>query len=410
MLKSHYHYSGAKNRGHHKFLNPSSYRFSHQRGSVLSFISLKIPVSIIFAIFFAQGALASNQCGSLFQKKAQPRIIEIPSKEVRISPIQNIEWLKRMLIKNGELEKLKKSDLFNDHNEFLSEILFETVKILDHDFYKNNSELKYMVGARTLHKTIIGDIGIHRAYRKVTHEYFVQINYAISKFVSLKNIDGLRLETLKAEIELAKNQTKFNEILENLKKEKEINLNLKQLSSERMLLFPTFADLKMKDFLELGIEIVPVGMSMKAEISYDNIKDDHANSYFMHDVFHGQIIMVGWEFMNRVERAKFLKIQRFLKSKSSNLTYEEQFMLDAYVFEKIHEYGLMSGIVSQFYGLEKFRKDGASNLRMITQVYNKLMDHNNYHYEVGLSRDEYRKTLESALKITIADFQKEKNL
>jgi hypothetical protein len=368
-------------------------------------------------------AFATNTCEELFEKNLSHKITRIQSSQPINSRIQTAEWIKKVLIKDGGLEKLKKSDLKKDHNELFSDMLQETVKLLLQDFFQKNSKLKDVVGAEIFLKTIVDDISAHRGNHTVTYEYFFKINYAISKLISLKHQQHLAKSYQGREFQLwrdmLENATekelplyayKIPEYFQELMNDKTYQSKLDKLSHEGIYFLPTFADLTMQDIIDLGIEIAPLGMTLNENSHYDGLMNVNAFEYFNHDISHAEILGSIWSLLSLDEKTKFLKIQKFLSSENLQLDPDQKIVLSTVLFEKIHELPVLGAVVLDFYQPPKAPSSFVEQ-NLIKKTFSKLNDPlYNRQFSLSMGREEYLETFKAAQTKAINQFQKENNI
>ncbi|MES2768473.1 MAG: hypothetical protein V4596_04940 [Bdellovibrionota bacterium] len=351
-------------------------------------------------------AFAGNQCESLFSTKSSSKITEKPSATKRISHIQNIEWLKKKLFKDGEMEKLKKSDALRDHNEFLSNMLSETIKILKRDFHQKDSELKKIEGASFYLEAILQNISLHQAEHKVTHDYYIRINYAISKFIALKNSESFIGNALIKKISAQKGSTVPQKIKQNFEEDLiAYRFLFEGYKEEGLQLFPLFADLTPKDFIDLGVELVPLGMTLNARSTFDGRGGRDAHDYFIHDLLHAQELLAAWSRLSPADRARYVKFEKFLSSPGLKLTHDETVLLYAYVFKRRHEKVTLEEMLKEFYG-ERAGLIKKGHEKEISEVYEDLANPlKNTQYDIILTKQEYLEILNSALSKTSTQFE-----
>ncbi len=363
-------------------------------------------ILLILTLLIYPHASAGNQCESLFSVKKTSKITEIPSSAKKISHIQDIEWLKEKLFKDGEMDKLKKSDALRDHNEFLSQILYETVKILEHDFYQKDSELKKIEGASFYLQTIVQNIRLHQTEHKVTHDYYIRINRSISKFIALKNFESYTGNELIKKMSAAKGPSLFQNLKQNLEQDLIAFDVLSEGYKEAGLqLFPLFADLTPKDFIDLGVEFAPLGMTLNARSTFDGREGRDAHYYFIHDLLHTEDLVAAWGRLSPADRAKYLKFEKFLSSPGLRLTHDETVLLYAYVFNRRHENVSFENMLKEFYG-ERAGLIKKGHEKEVAEVYEDLANPlKNTLYYFRLTSQEYLEILNSALSKTSTQFE-----
>ena len=379
---------------------------------------------VLLVFLIGRTAFSKGYCEPLFsdsslRKNLVPTYRLGDQRELQQFKIKSITWLKQKLINEGELVRLRDQDPKTEHSVFLSEMLVETVSLLRQEFYGGHSILKRIDGAQYFYEAIVSDAQSQIFAKKVTQEYFFQINYTISHLMALKNkkSDNGRLKIFLMMVENARATggehavRRVNyEYFESLKNDKSILSDFEIIREAGIVPLPTFAEISVRNFMELGIEVLPVGMTSKSRITYDGFKNENANSFFIHDIFHGKEIHRGWVSLTSYEKVRFLIIQEFLKKTHPGLTKEENQFSTAFLFEKIHNHGRLKDVVDFFYeqqirrvNIEKYNITAIDTYRNLTNpAYNPSG-------ALKISKPEFDKILRSALEKLTEKFHNEHN-
>jgi hypothetical protein len=370
----------------------------------------KIFIMLVF-LAYLPSAFAGPQCARLFDVILS-KISEVPPATKTISKIQDAKWIKKRLFDGGEFEKLKKSDLSNDHNEFLSELLEETTKMLVHDYYETPSELRDIVGAEYFLKLITKDIQNHVLNRHVTHDYFVKINYTIANLIALKNNRHDDFSKWESRIERVDEKMfyvytdrvdKYFAQLSSTLPDGELSGSLNSYKKDNMYLLPTFAELTQKDFQELGVEIVPLGMTLAAKSNFDNLTEETALELFIHDLAHGSRIKRHWGSLGTENQKKYLELEKFLSSQKLKLNQEEHLALVIYFFQIIHEQAKFKSVLRYF---SNSPTEFILSEESVSAAYKDLTT--NPQYRSKVSKEEFTEILISGFKKAISQYQGER--
>lgn len=341
---------------------------------------------------FTQNTHAQSQCWRIFDQ-IQSRVVENSEGKVD-SRIQNIKWIKKRLFEDGELAKLKTQDKKTVHNEFLSELLYETVKLMFQNF--NRSGLDKIEGAGRLFGVIVEDIKVHRTNKKVTYDYFLRINSAIVRLWSSANQKTTNGRQTRNDL---KNGDPV-EVLIDYKKQ------TGYLSSKDFVELPLLVPLKMQDFLELGVEVAPLGVSFKTEGFIHGVVSDTAYLY-NHDKLHIGIFFRRWERLKAAEKHYYKKISDFFKIPPKDLTYEEEVLSRVALFTYTHELYYLPQFVKLFNSKDYNWKESEEYKGVLERAYNDVTN-KEQDSEIrinNMTREEYDAITTRGLEIRIKEYQ-----
>lgn len=327
-------------------------------------------------------------CGRIFDRIEET--LSTPSYNIK-----SIDWLTTSL-KSGELFRLRLSDPYKDHSQFLSNILRETSHIVKEDF-KKSPEFQTIPHAEKFLNIILSDISIAQIEGRVTHEFFVKSNAAIAALMSFKNPK----DAGKNIVQETSVQNYYDDV------------TLKASMSFRIMIdggfvpFPTFVELTMRDFLRLGMNVAPLGMTLNAKSNYDGVRGETASALFAHDISHALLMHIRLVHLTPSERTQLGRINHFLMKESSysHLTPQERVVVEGFFFNVIHEDAgikqLLNGFTQRNYYL--IHRDiysqqlGAEN-STVYRSYDRLSDKSvNFEYSVDVPYSVYEVQIREAV-------------
>ncbi len=356
-----------------------------------------VVLALSLSLLLSSASWGAPACGGLFDRLT--RALSTPSSSSNIinTNIRSVDWLVNAL-NSGERARLRTLDPFKDHNEFLSKMLTEAASLLKEDYARPESELLLVPHAEKLQDVILQDILRAQNEKAVTLEFYTKANAAIADLISLKNNSQGDVSNFNAAMARSQNveeavRTQY------MQSQDKVDRSFRMLLNSGLTPLPVFAELKMRDFLYLGMEIAPLGMTLNAKTSYDGVRDDTASALFMHDISHALVIHIRKVGLTPNELVELEKINRFLKDDRSysHLTQSERRTVESYLFNVIHEDANVRQLIRGFSQKDFYRTSiGIYSTRLVDpestvyRSYDRLNDKEvNFEYDLNMPYSMY---------------------